>query len=414
MAVAAIIVFIVSFVLVITDGSGISFALFIASIAGVAVSLAIAKFALRKVPGHVGAPSNPTLDIPESDEVVIAYGYDYLTESYKIWMSPIVHLPSTRSRMDTYLSVVEVTQREYTSRQESFPDVENTVERLQGVGWKVKEVHPVELLKHLPYWVSESGGPKIGRAANMDEENNSGSKWDLRYHTDESDAPLRDDLKAKVRELERQAREDAEFKEVTKPLPDWVSHLTIAGSKVDALNAVEDFHLSDIEDYVIFYDGMMPLSDFLSVSYTHGSAGNLDWCNAWLFEDRSVLLYNPSSSDILWSEGDKDVSDAMIGYANFVLDEMETMAQDWDVPSIASSNQDRLYGGQDFAPSGYVVAIKADEGVLDPETQIAYLYMDGSVLEQTAGHYSEVLYDRKDRILDAMRQKLRRLDSINR
>ena len=159
MPVAAIIVFIVSFVLVITDGSGISFALFIASIAGVAVSLAIAKFALRKVPGHVGAPSNPTLDIPESDEVVIAYGYDYLTESYKIWMSPIVHLPSTRSRMDTYLSVVEVTQREYTSRQESFPDVENTVERLQGVGWKVKEVHPVELLKHLPYWVSESGGP---------------------------------------------------------------------------------------------------------------------------------------------------------------------------------------------------------------------------------------------------------------
>lgn len=423
------IIFFVLFVWTGVSGSSLFYPiawLFIAWVAVSGVFAFVAKSRLRKLPdGLPGAPPvNPTLDIPESDEVVIACGYDYLTESYKIWMSPVVHLPSTRGRMDTYLSVVEVTQREYTSRQESFPDVDNAVERLQDVGWKVEEVHPVELLKHLPYWVSESGGPKSGRSAIMDRENNSGSEWNLRYHTDESDAPLRDDLKVKVRERERQerekerqAREDAEFKKAMKPLPDWVSHPTIAGSMVDELNAKEDFPLSDIDEYVIFYGGdVEQLSDHLPDAYAHESADNLDQCNAWLFGDRSVLLYNPISSGIVWSEGDIGIAHAMIGYANFVLDEMYSiMGYEWgDDSSMAGIVQQQLSDGQSFNPLRCIMYIKSDEGNLELETQVAYLYWDGSVIERTSEHYRESQCDRKDRILDAMRQKARRLDSGNR
>ena len=178
----------------------------------------------------LSAPRSPDMDIPKSDEVVMSWGYDYQSQSYKIWMSPIVNLPSTRERMDVYMVVEEAIAGEYTSRQESYQDAQRANKKLRSVGWKVTEVDSPKLLKHLPHWVREAGGTMLNRDESKDERYNADywRRWDdtlgaaLGMDTSDRTFLLRKDLQAKVRERERQALEEAEFEKVMKAQPDWV------------------------------------------------------------------------------------------------------------------------------------------------------------------------------------------------
>lgn len=170
---------------------------------------------------HWDSLKPPTFGLtpPGRDRVIIAYGYDYVTKSYRIWMSPLIKLPSTQEQMDAYLLAERITAGEYSDRPGCVPFVEEAKEELLAAGWGVTEVDPPKLLKSLPYWVREAGGDMRNRDENKDR-----MFWEKGDH-----APLNRDLRERLRSereagkrRKRQAREDAEFKKAMEPQPDWV------------------------------------------------------------------------------------------------------------------------------------------------------------------------------------------------
>ena len=81
----------------------------------------------------------------------IGTGYDYKTESYRIWMSPMMELPYTQERFDAYLEAEEIASVEYTNDGITALKTSLIQKILSKEGWRVHRVDPPILLERLPH-----------------------------------------------------------------------------------------------------------------------------------------------------------------------------------------------------------------------------------------------------------------------
>ena len=180
---------------------------------------------------------------PDHNIVVMTYGYDYVRESYRVFVSPIILLPPRREMYDAYLAEENNTYTDYPTGEAVSTAARSMFEELDRAGWDVKLASFVEFHKRMPSWQRASGLSEDAiqvRASNRIREFNPDelvNYYDGSWHSDfriyGGRAPLlRAELVAKnaaekrlqeqrKREEEQRRIEHQEYKDAMRPLPAW-------------------------------------------------------------------------------------------------------------------------------------------------------------------------------------------------
>ena len=201
---------------------------------------------------------------PDADVMVMTYGYDFRSKSYKVFVSPIIYLPSRRSLMDVWLAEQHVVEREFTNGKAVMQAARNLHRKLTNAGWQMKVAAWVEFHKRQPCWEYDSGKdikvisiPSVDNLKkfnpNDDYDDYTGRRvWHSNFTEDGNIPPLRWDLQVKINEEkqlqeqrkeeeQQRKREEQELKDVMRPLPAWAR-----GENGQAERKGNDFDIIDL------------------------------------------------------------------------------------------------------------------------------------------------------------------------